>query len=411
MISNQPSEYSCGLDPPPTKDDRRSSQHINKIRQMANSTSLAGDILFCVPSADVWLASARYRALLPAAALRRRGLVANVVEARRANAYVATHRAIVLSKAFRPEDLGVAHEARRLGKPLYLDLCDNVFLPAYGHNKGPLFAEVFMLMARWAQAIVVTGEAMGDVARMHAGDKIPIEIIPDQLETRADIVGLLLNPPTPAAPSFAPTRSFKRHGPTALSDQARAFLGAPSPSTPERRRARKTLLWFGNHGAAHGLYGIKTLEPLLSELRQLDRDIPISLLVMSNNRAAFDRHIAGSGLHSAYVNWSPLRIYDALARASLCLLPNSGDEFSRAKSANRAVLALGASVPVVANDFPALAPLRSCIAFDGWRRGALDYLQDEARRARDLERAAAIIETTYSANVIAQQWAKLVDTA
>lgn len=373
---------------------------------MPSSANLSGDILFCVPSADVWLASARYRALLPAQALRRRGVIANVVEARLASTHIAAHRAIVMSKCFRPEDLRVAFEARRLGKPLFLDLCDNIFLPAYGENQGPLFANTFAAMANWSNAIIVTGPAMAEVVRAHVGGDMPIEVIPDQLETRADVVALLRDAPILAPQTTrAAARGVKQHGLAFINEHMRARSGGAAKT--ERDAAHKTLLWFGNHGAAHGDYGVRTLERLLPDLRQLDRDIHIRLRIMSNSRAAFDRTLSGSGLNADYLAWSPLAIYDALAGASVCLLPNSGDAFSRTKSANRAVLALGAGVPVVADDFPALAPLKSCISFDGWLEGVRAYLRDDAKRMQDLACAAAILESTYASDVIARRWAEL----
>jgi hypothetical protein len=130
-------------------------------------------------SAD--LASVRYRALIPMFALDRTGS-RSMVFTHAAPPPIGDLDAIVFVKHFQPECYRIAQEARRMGKAVILDLCDNIFIDAYGKQKRTRPADLFLSMATQADAIVVTTEPLAVVVRAHVGEALPIAIVPDGID-------------------------------------------------------------------------------------------------------------------------------------------------------------------------------------------------------------------------------------
>ena len=86
------------------------------------------------------------------------------------------------------------------------------------------------------------------------------------------------------------------------------------------------------------------------------------------------------------------------------VVPNSRDEFSICKSANRVTLALSQGVPVVATRIPSLEPLADCVLFDDFRAGVSAYLEDRKLAAEHLSRAELVLAREYSAEAVAERW-------
>ena len=74
----------------------------------------------------------------------------------------------------------VARAFRSRGKPVFLDLCDNIFVPGYAQRRGPeLSAESAGDLARHADAIVTPTRALERVARRHLGEEVASWVVPD----------------------------------------------------------------------------------------------------------------------------------------------------------------------------------------------------------------------------------------
>ena len=172
----------------------------------------------------------------------------------------------------------------------------------------------------------------------------------------------------------------------------------------------KTIVWFGNHDSSHGRYGIVTLLDIADALIAVAKDIPLRLVVISNNRRIFEQLIVPLPIITEYIEWDPILIYKHIRQADLCVLPNSRDAFSFPKSASRAVLALSLGVPVVATGLPSLEPLEDCIIRDDLEAGIRTYLTDRPRVASDLRKARFVLEETYSGPAVARRWANLLES-
>ena len=136
---------------------------------------------WCVSSLSADVASVRYRALIPMFALDQVGH-RNLVFTHAAPPSLDDMDAIVFVKHFQPECYRLAQEARRKGKAVVLDLCDNILIDAYGKHKRTRPADLFLSMATQADAIVVTTEPLAEVVRRHVGEAVPIAVVPDGID-------------------------------------------------------------------------------------------------------------------------------------------------------------------------------------------------------------------------------------
>ena len=183
----------------------------------------------------------------------------------------------------------------------------------------------------------------------------------------------------------------------------------PGGSTPAASPMR--ILWYGNHGAAHARFGMLDLLDVREDLERIAREFPVQLIVVSNNREKYEKHIKPFRIPSRYEEWSTERVDRWLAKARVVLIPNSLDEFSVCKSANRAIHALMRRVPVVATPTPGLACLAGAIETGGFYEGLRKYLSDPAAGKRDTELATTLIAKHFSAPVLGEAWHRTLSTA
>lgn len=375
--------------------------------------------------------------------------------------------AIIFSKAFTLEAFELAWAAKKAEIPIVIDLCDNIFIDNYlGGIKGYELLSRFYSMQHIADQIIVPTESLKEVVTAHVGGRIPISIVPDGIECLDDIVELIklvelndqaeaqqneqLTIITKAKRKASENRSlissvlsrctagtlyrFKnrvnyalRH-PEKITPYLKRRLGwdkqvyrnvlkellvetekAELETQPEKPAADvnyKKILWFGNAGRGHANFGISTVVSHADTLKKINQEIPVELIIVSNDRALFDEYIHPLPIKTTYHEWDPVQIYKHLQSADVCIVTNSNDSFSQTKSPNRVILSLSNGTPVVADDFQSLGPLRECIAVNDWEGGLRRYLVEEAA-AEDLKQAGTIIEQHYSDRVIREQFREI----
>lgn len=128
------------------------------------------------------VASIWYRALYPAASLAERGWRVDVFDAAHGEAQLKRYDALMIVKVLNARALALALEAHRLGVPVFLDLCDDIFVPEYGSGKGRE-ATYFKATAQVASAVLTTGPVMAELLRSELGEAVPIVIVEDPAET------------------------------------------------------------------------------------------------------------------------------------------------------------------------------------------------------------------------------------
>ena len=383
-------------------------------------------LAWIVPNADPKVASFRYRCLIPAWAMQQIGhdsaiFVDELPDPAQFDAVI-----VVKQAGERVHELACTFRAR--GKPVFLDLCDNIFVPGYAQRRGPeLSAESAGELARHAEALVTPTQALERVTRQHLGDDVASWVVPDAALTPDAYQAI--SAWLPGSVVSAPPRGVDR----LISGSRRVFgsEGDDGDSSVQTGRSgdkrdggifgvesdwqvdhlpenTARVIWFGRHGSFHSEFGMGLLRPVIEELERAHRDRPIELVVISNNRIRFDALTHGVKIFTRYETWSNERVFFELSRADLFVMPSAADPFSLCKSANRAVLALANNVPVVATYLESLEPLRDVLVMDDWRAGIDAYLFGRGAADEHLARAQPILAAQFSIDAIGQQWNAIV---
>jgi hypothetical protein len=149
---------------------------------------------------------------------------------------------------------------------------------------------------------------------------------------------------------------------TAIDDPLIGFdpmlVGSLADAKVERSRVSRVLeiAWFGigdNPYFSVGLADLASCEPELARMERLGWTVNLTIVT---NRRAFEGAGAEAlrGLSVAFdlIEWSEEAEKEALDKATIALLPVSGQSFSRAKSLNRALTALSSGCQVLSLGYP-----------------------------------------------------------
>ena len=419
------------------------------------------------------VASVRYRALLPVLALQDSGKNCRVF-ADYDTRNLDDLSVLVIVKGLIPSDLHLARQASSRGIPIVLDLCDCIFVENYGgDNYSVAPAKTFLAMAELASAVVVSTEALAEVVRNQIGDRIPMFVIPDgvdscELQVQAQkvlqqsiavAISYQTEPATKSQPQkhlSLPAHSGWKRFRKKLSRKYRKLLTAVRTEgfgsilrkharkcskilvRPFQRRATiaafqsspqkfnpletqqtavavkcnsKRILWFGNHGAPYARFGMLDLLEIKDSLELIASEMDVKLVVISDNFDKYVQHIKPLKFKSEYIAWSTTVVEQEFARASVVVIPNPLETFSICKSANRATLALKHGVPVVATTTPALLPLADCIVLDDFERGLRTYLTDKRKTKADIRRGQKLIQVLFGQPQTLIEWNHVIHHA
>lgn len=395
-----------------------------------------------VASLSPGMASVRYRALLPYLALQGAG-VEGVLFTTGMEADLSALDALVIVKSFAAEDLHLAQAAAERGMQVIFDLCDNIFLESYKADVKPV--QVLAAMAPYLDCVVVPTEPLANKARL-AMPGVEIRVIPDGIETPELVQRgtMLLRAAVPPQAAQRPrvyrekmrTVAFilRQEGPSAMPRLAWQLLNRVSRSARQRiAQARRSwanartsladtvadvpevgcpglqrIVWFGNHGAPHGRFGMLDLLEIRDALESVAREFEVELVVISNNREKYEKFIRPLAVPSRYVEWSTKEVDRWLAQASVVVIPNTLDDFSICKSANRTVLAVARGVPVVATPTPALEVFKGQIHTGNPLDGLRLYLSQPEAGRRDAQAAFRTAQAAFGSQALASQWLSLL---
>jgi glycosyltransferase involved in cell wall biosynthesis len=343
-------------------------------------------------------------------------------------------RCLIVVKAFNHRTMKVCGQAKQLGVPVILDLCDDVFDPSYGTLGGDMTRHYFAGMANLAAAIVTTTSVLADKVRERLPAETPVYIVPDMVERATDTETLTkLYPPIAVNAAPPPVKPKKKRRPTLLKRIRRTArksgrsiliaLGyaeqraplipsvesapAPPPELGDDESGR-IVLWFGHHGSSHSDTGMAQLLWLAGDLTELSRTYQFRLVVISNSIAKFRQIIQPLPFATHYVNWTPSVVHAYLKRADVCVVPFGHDSFSLAKSPNRILLSLASGVPVVSSYLPSLKPLEDCLLIENWYNSIKTYF-DSPETVRDhLASAAKVISEHFDGTKISMKWQEVI---
>jgi glycosyltransferase involved in cell wall biosynthesis len=398
-------------------------------------------LLWKLHTLDYRIASVRYRALIPVQALSRRGHRSLICKSFGVD-QLCDVEAVIFVKSLALKDLLFAQRASEAGIPVVLDLCDNIFVPHYGVKCSIAASEVIQLMARYATVITTTGQALADVLRRNLEVSVPVMTVVDGIDDEAlSRVGrrmlrqahwtalwrmltsvsfwIRVTPKLRSKVAARASRWWSEHVGLSfrMSRRSEASIEHTIARTSDgaldsaEYPTRKTLIWFGHAGGDYGRFGLSDLVDIAPSLHLLARRIRFTLLVVSNDREAYQRLVEPLALDTRYVEWNSESIRSLIRKSDLTIVPNSRDPFAICKSANRAVLSLSLGVPVVASPTPAMEVLEGCVMFDDWVEGSYRYLTEPMLVREHLGKARPVLEKEFGLDRIAGQWEDVLDRA
>jgi glycosyltransferase involved in cell wall biosynthesis len=344
-----------------------------------------------LPSQDVNAASTRYRCFHIARVLAKWGVNHSFRTDPDEASWLQQIDVLIIIKRLDPGIIELVARANDRNTPIFLDLCDDVLHERLPRNLGGVHRMVFNAIAPYLAAVVTPTLTMAQRVRGYAGSvQVPIHVIPDVAETE-DL--------------FYQTAEF-------VTGKPQARRSAPASGF---KKKRKSVVWFGNHGAIHSNFGITSLVTAMHGLRLVNNHIPLELVLISNSETMVDAVVRPFGVPTRYETWSPETVYDELKRADAALLTTGDDDFSLTKSANRILQALSAGVPVVtmsvagqAASDTELAAFSDCLLM-GVKKGLHAYLG--AKRERNVAAAMTAAEkiiARYSPDKVAEIWLALL---
>lgn len=300
--------------------------------------------------------------------------------------------AIIIVKRMDKEVPGIVAKAKFHNVPAFLDLCDDMIAPGYVKNEYGVNLVRFMGIAPFLAGVTVPSAKMADriegYARENGYSDLAVHVIPDIAETW-DVYR--------ATHKAITGRTIDKK----LDVDRRNF-----------QHRLKKVVWFGNFGASHSNFGVFSLKPTLKSLRAVNQEIPLELVIISNNEAVYRALVHDCGFQTRYVPWSAKAVYSELATADAALLTTGDDDFCEIKSSSRVLQSFAAGVPVISAKGPAIAEFDDAIAVGRMKDALRNCLGPSRARfiAPRLASAQRVLER-YSPERIGAIWASLLKSA
>lgn len=343
-------------------------------------------------------AGVRYRCLNPMRDLKRMGLRLELYDATQPNRYavVIVQGLSCLEQAEGSYGSGdrFIEEVRRLknqGTTILADDCDNHFYNPGDASEWTHMARRLRVLLDLADGWIASTPQVAAVFAREAAQRKPVTIIGDGLE----------------AESFLRAGSKWRDlfSPRQRRDGLRARLFS-------RRLANDGathLVWFGSHGSSYANGGMADLLQVKDQIESVGRETPLTLTVISNSRAKFDKHIANWSIPTCYHEWNHVGFSRVLRAHDVALIPVERSEFTDCKTNNRIVTALSHGLAVVADGIPSYRDFRAVTSLDNWTTGLRSYALNPVSRRTHARLGQALIAESWTADKIAQQWRQVLE--
>jgi SAM-dependent methyltransferase len=305
------------------------------------------------------MASARYRVLIPAQHLARRGHAVQIMSLRHGDvpreALEAQADVAIFAKSFSPSNEQLAQHLRGRGLRVIADYCDD-------HFEHPEHGPHFRRMATLATDLVASTEALAEAIRRHTGREA--HVITDPVE-----------------------------GPR----------GTPrfEPRFPALR-----VLWFGHPT------NLVSVTEKAGELQALARRMPVCFTLLTerspDSQQVVDAIRQGlpEGSQAALEAWSLEGTWKALQDCDVVWLPVASADTKKAKSPNRLVESLWAGRLAVADDLPAYRAYADLVpTAGGLEAGVMAALQDPAGVVQRLRESQRRVARAHSGLECGRLWA------
>ncbi len=340
------------------------------------------------PSVSFWphatslrTASYRIRCRNIVNALRKLGFNASVYEIGRPKPDI-----LVLSKRVDLASANHATELKKHGVKIILDLCDNMFPRGPSSNIEKDGAKEISNLFLLCDAVVFATPDLMDVMTSEL-----------KLAGTAFVIGDAIEPP-----DAFDRRSFYH---TALDFLRLSMVSARMKldGIPKDRR----LIWFGMQGArdlGSGMYDLAKVSP---HLDKLNRKMPISLTVVSNNFKIYRELFSNQSFTTYYTTWSARHLYDVSKMHSISLIPVSLNNYTIGKTNNRLVTSLLNNLIVAASSLPAYKDFSNYVHLDKFDQ-LEDLIENRNSWMKKTEDGKKFAMGKWSLDEISKQWSALL---
>ena len=285
----------------------------------------------------------------------------------------------------------LAQIARASGVPVFLDLSEDLLHPRHTRNRFGLNLMNFLGVASFLQGVTVPSAPLADrldaYAKNNGVSGLRIHVVPDVAETwdvyRATVETV-----------------------------SGVYVGDLEIPADKDLLAPKQVIWWGDFGSSHSNSGIFNLRRYLGPLRSVHRDIPLELVVLSNNEAVYRAVVHECGFPTRYVQQTPSALHSELMVADVALIASGNDEFATVQSSARVLQALAAEVPVITEKGPTLAEFEESVYYGRISDALNDCLgPSRARLIPPLMKSAKAALGRYTPSQAAKIWLGLLSKA
>lgn len=288
-------------------------------------------------------------------------------------------RVVIFQKAYGAAERSAAQALARRGVKTILDLCDQHL---WAHPDYPETHERREALLRMLETVDVVTCATPTLAAAIPHPRL--QVVDDLLEEGALTLG----------------GGWLSH-----------WLTAPLPPREQARRRSTRLIWFGHAGADFPPFGISDLAHALPQLARVHNETPLSLTVVSNSRARFEKYVATAPFPTKYITWRSWIMRPLLRQHDVCLLPITDNPFTRCKTANRPALSIGCGLPVVAEPIPSYRELADFLYLGDIESGVREAIAEPVAARERTERGAAYLQQRFASERIVGQWQMAVSAA
>ncbi len=279
--------------------------------------------------------------------------------------------------------LPLARRVRAAGGAVIYDLCDNIFAAhAANHMSLARVDRSREMMALATHMTFSTATLGGQIAERCTEIPANRRVIPDALDVP---VGAGAPPP-----SWRDRWALHR---------LRRFLA--------RHPGALHCVWFGKSlGAVSGYVHV---DAAARELERFSAHAPVTLTIISNDRAGYLRARDRWKVPTHYCPWSLGSFADALTLHRVSVIPLEKNDYTAGKTLNRPATSLIAGLGVIANDIPSYAELAPFIALGDWQQALERYRVMAPETARQIAAGRDHLAARYSGEAVAREWRALLD--
>ena len=253
---------------------------------------------------------------------------------------------IILSKRYDFRSLRKALASKeKFGTKLVLDICDNHFAAGLNSESDHIRRKELIAAINSVDHIVCSSNYLADKTRLYLDKFIPITVIGDLIEKK-----LLISPSTLVKNPVALFRYFL----------LKCWLFKNAKNKAYR------LIWFGNQSGSHSESGMAELIAIKKVLEGLCELYPVTLTIVSNSFDKYKSIFCDWKIPTVYTKWYRLTISNILMLHTTAVFPSIPNEFTLAKTANRAIKCLTHGLSVYSDDIPSYRILERHITICGW---------------------------------------------